>query len=252
MVYAEGIRVRVTGPDGHDRVMGYWELFTLLWHDPQQIRAIDPLTPRLAFALYLHDQLVAWDVRPVLCGAADSPTLHALWGLRTWGPPQAVAARQAALRALSPDEQRRILADAVILDTLEPGRERVPLRGLCHRGWHDFDTGGDPDDFFRVFRYLDAALRAERRAPTPEATLAAHDQQTYRTAIAPTVPEDIEDFILHITKELPPGQRDALRHWLRAQHLGVSFNAYCAQHGLSYKTVDKAMREGLDTLRKKK
>jgi hypothetical protein len=238
----------VTLPNGQSTALGFEELLRLLEIQPQLIRAVEPLTSCLTFVLYVHDRLWAWDFRSVVSAMAGDRDVQPVWGLLSHGPEMAQVRRRRAFYALPESERAQVIRDAVTSDIMEPGRKRVPLRGLLHPGWHDFDTGPDVDPF-RVFRYFDAALGLGRKATTPESDLSMGDRLAYETASASSLIEDAEDYIQHITASLPPKQRAAVQHWLRAKHLGVEFTAYCKQHSLHYKTVHKAAMDGLPALR---
>ena len=204
------------------------------------------------FFVSVHDRLLAWDVRSLVSAmagdrAVHQALLHAL-GVFTCGPLPTRTRRRAAFYALPVEERVQVLRDAVTSDVLEPGRKRVPWRGLLHGGGHSFDTGETPDPF-RVSRYLDAALRLGRTPATPASALTPADHTLYTAAPAPDVANDREDSIRDATASLPPGERTAVQHYWRAAHLGTDLKAYCAARGLEYGAVHKAARRGLDRLR---
>jgi hypothetical protein len=252
VAYGGAIRVCVTVSTGHTTPMGFWELWTLLWHQPQLLQAVEPLTPALTFYLYVHDRLLAWDLRSLVCAmagdhAAHQDLLHVL-GVFTCAPhPAVLARRREAFYARPVEERAQVLRDAVTSDVMEPGRQRVPLRGLLHAGGHRFETGETLDPF-RVSRYLDAALGLGRRAATPVSALAPADQARYAAAPAPHLDDDSEDLIQHATALLPPKERAAVRHYWQAAHLGADLKAYCADHELDYDAVQKAAKRGLARL----
>jgi hypothetical protein len=62
------IEVHVTLPDGQRVPLRGEALRWCLLHSPALIRSVEPVTPTLAFVLYVHDLLWAWDFRPL--GAA--------------------------------------------------------------------------------------------------------------------------------------------------------------------------------------
>jgi|SoiMethySBSTD1v2_1073268.scaffolds.fasta_scaffold03201_13 hypothetical protein len=240
------IQARVTLLDGQRPTLSCTDLLWYLFTQPALIRGVEPVTPSLAFILYVHDLLWTWDFRPLGVAHADALTSMLLH----MGPTPAQAKRQRAFGTLDEPEQQQIMRDVATQDLfLTPKRLRVPLRGLLHAGWHDFDTG-ELADPFRLLRYLDAALRVNRTTATPESALTRADQARYQTTPAPACPDDIEDVIQGLTATLPPQERKAVQHLLRAKHQGRDFKAYCAQHALPYDTTRKAAERGCTHLRR--
>ena len=234
------IQARVTLLDGQRPTLSCTDLLWYLFTQPALIRGVEPVTPSLAFILYVHDLLWTWDFRPLGVAHADALTSMLLH----MGPTPAQAKRQRAFGTLAVQEQQQIMRDVATQDLfLTPKRLRVPLRGLLHAGWHDFDTG-ELADPFRLLRYFDAALGVDRKTATPESALTPADQARYHAATAPQCSDDMEDVIQDLTAALPPQERTATQHWLRAETIRQEFRAYCAQHGLDYDTTLQAALRG--------
>ena len=238
------IQVRATLPDGQRLSLGCADLVWHLMTHPALIRDVEPVTPSLAFVLYVHDLLWAWDFRALGVALAGNVATTLL----RMGDEPVKAKRARAYDALAAYEQAQVLHDVVTADLfLAPQRLRVPLRGILHAGWHAFDTG-DVADPFRLLRYFEAALGVGRRTATPVSALTPADAARYHASPAPACPDDIEDFIQDLTATLPAQERLALQHWLRAKHLGIDFQAYCAQLGLPHEATRKAALRGRDSL----
>jgi hypothetical protein len=244
LAFNETIRVHVTLTTGESSTMGFREL----WTQPQDIQDVAPLTPCLLYVLYIHQRLLAWDFRSVLPAGVHLSEVQQELGLLARGPEMAKAHRRAAFWNLSDEERKQVIRDAVTSDIMEPGQKRVPLKGLIRPGLHRLDTGDDPEPF-RVFRYFDHLLGIGRKVATPESDLSPATRYIYGAAPAPPLTEDMEEFIQHVTAPLPPKQRLAMQHWLRAKHLGFGFKEYCKKQLLPYKTVHKAAMDGLKALR---
>jgi hypothetical protein len=248
VAYTGAIRVLVTFPNGEATALGFEELWTLLERHPERIRAVEPLTTALTFILYLHDRLLAWDIRNLVVASTDDPEVRQSWGRLGCGPTPARDRRLDALALFSEEERAQVLRDTIIRDVMEPGRKRVPLRGLEHRGGASFETGTAFQPF-RVLKYLDDLLGLDRKAAIPEHALSRKDRRTYETAAAPPLRAEREAGLPAAVAALPPQQHAAVLHWLRAREQGLTLKEYCSRASLNYKTVDKAYRDGLTTLR---
>jgi hypothetical protein len=235
------IHVCVTLPTGAVTTMGFWELWTILWSQPQLIHAIEPLTDCLTFLLQVHGRLLAWDLRSLVSASAGDLTIQrellTALGLFTCGPADARTRRRAQFYRLSTEERTLLLRDVVTDEMLAPGRKRVPLRGLIHAGFRRFDTG-ETRQPFRLFHYFDAELRRRQQAPLPERDRAA-------AARSDADAEYLQDRIA----TLPPKEADAMRLYLEAQRQGLDLKAYCQRSGLPYPTIHQALRRGIRRLR---
>jgi hypothetical protein len=238
------VQVRATLETGQVTRLGYCDLCYLLVTRPSLIQAVEPIHSSLAFVLYLHDLLWSWDFRALAVSWA--PTLASR--LLRMGHDQAQTKRQRAFWPLAAHERAQVLHDVVTADLfLGSARLRLPLQGILHAGWHHFDTGTLADPF-RLLRYFDAALGVDRKAATPESALTPAGQTRYLTARAPTVADDVEDVIQDLTATLPPRERGATTHLLRARYQGHDFRDYCAQERLPYEATRKAAQRGCTRL----
>jgi hypothetical protein len=228
--------------------------FEALWTRYQEIHEIAPLSPYVAYVLYVHRRLFAWDIRSVLPALAHRPELHRELGLLTRGPQQARDHRRAAYRKLSTEERAEVIHDALTSDIFESDRKRVPLKGLLVNGGVTVLNTGDRVDPFGVFRSFDAGLGIGRTTETPVSALSEPEQRIYHS-YAPQAPdpslEDIEDQIQQSTAPLHGAERVAVQHFLRAKAQGISLKAYCRQHSLSYKSIQQAAKRGFRRLRPK-
>jgi hypothetical protein len=242
------IQVRLTLPDGQRLPLWCAALLGCLQAQPALIRGVEPLTPSLAFVLYVHDQLLAWDFTPLIVAHADDLTTTLL----TWGDKKRREQRRRAFWARAAEERRQVLHDTVTAYLFEPGRLRLPMRGLLHAGWHDFGTGAIRRPS-QILRYFDAALGHRRQTATPESALTPADQAQSLAPPgppAPPWPDESEDLIQDLTASLPLQERLALQHRLRAELQGLDFTDYCAQEGLPYEATRKAARRGRAQLRR--
>jgi hypothetical protein len=249
IAYNEAIRVRATLASGISEEMG----LEALWTRSQEIHDVTPITPYVAYILYVHRRLFAWDVRSALPALAHLPEIHRQLGLLSRGPQEARAHRRAAFRKLSLQDRAEVVHDALTSDIFEPGRKRVPLKGLLVKGGINvLDTGGMVDPF-RVFRSFDACLGLGRTAETPTSALSESGRYIYDNASfqpSKSLPEDFEDQIQEWTASLHAAEKAAVQHFLRAKAQDIPLKAYCAHHSLSYQAIHKAARRGLMHLRK--
>jgi hypothetical protein len=243
VAYDGAIRVCVTLPDDTQTQVGFWELWTLLWSQPQRIRAVEPLTDCLTFILHVHDRLLAWDLRSLVSASAGDLTIQREFltalGLFTCGPADArIRRREQFYHRLSTEERALLLRDVVTDEMLAPGRKRVPLRGLIHAGIQSFDTG-ETRQPFRLFRYFDAALRRRLRAPRPERGLIS-------AVRGDADAEHLQDLIA----TLPPQEAQAMQLYLESQHRGfATFKAFCQHYGHNYNTRHQALQRAIEHLR---
>jgi hypothetical protein len=237
------IQVCATLPDGQRMPLSCPDLLWSLMTQPAIIRGVEPVTPYLAFVLYVHDLLWAWDFTPLGVAHADALTTTLL----RWGPTPRRERRSGVFWALPAGERRQVLHETVSDYLLEAGRLRIPMRGILHAGWHDFGTGKIRKPS-QILRYFNAALRRRRQTDTPASALPPAAQARYSAQATPPHPDDIEDYIQHLTAALPPQEQWAVRHWLRAVDRDLDFHTYCVQEGVPYAAARRAARRGLDRL----
>jgi hypothetical protein len=250
IAYNETIRVRGTLASGMSEDIG----FEALWTRYQELHDVAPLTPCLAYVLYVQRRLFAWDVRSVPPALAHHPELHRELGLFSRGPQEARAHRWAAFRRLSPQERAEVVRDALTSAIFDPGRKCVPLKGLLVNGRVGVLDTGDVVEPFRFFRFFDAFLGIGRQTATTASALSKQDQHTYDTFSSPTpkpLSEDVEDQIQELTASLHGAEKAAVQHYLRAKAYDISLKDYCRQYSLPYKSLHKAVQRGLTHLRQK-
>jgi hypothetical protein len=253
--YGGAVRLEVTTMEGASTAMSFWALQTLLWWDPQRLRAVAPLVPCLGFMVYAPDELLAWDVRSLVCALASDRVwrqrLFDALGMRTRGPKVLQARRRAALRRLTPEEQGIVLWDVITRDVWEPPeRKRVPLSGLLHIGGHAF-ASGERKEPYRLLRYLDNRLGLDRQTPIVERDLSKHGHHVYDRAAVPAPSLSFEAYLHDLTAGLPPQERRAVQLWVQVKEAGLTLAAYCRQHELNLGTYQRAATRGLTRLREK-
>jgi hypothetical protein len=144
IAYNEGIRVRGTLISGLSEGMG----FEALWSRYKEINDLTPLTPYLAYVLFVDRRLFAWDMRGALPILAHLPEVHRRLGLFSRGPKEARNHRWSAFSNLPPKERAEVVCDVLTSDIFESGRKRVPLKGMLVKGGAIIlESGGVNVDF---------------------------------------------------------------------------------------------------------
>ncbi len=256
--YNEQIQVDCPLADGTRESFG----FSALWTRYTEIAAIEPPSASILWVLAVRDRVLAWDLSGMFLMAPNYPEVIRKLGLFPLGQENLRNARLAAWERLSPKEHGNLLRDVLTSELIEPGKQSMPWRGLLISGGkHALDRLDGIKDPYRHLHRFDAALRLGRKSAIPESALrkspplecplGKSDYRIYKDAPAPlrATSADIEDRIRDHTAPLPPKERAATAHFLRATMLDIDFKAYCRQHNLPYKSTSKAAERGMKNLR---
>jgi hypothetical protein len=206
--------------------------------------------------------LLAWDFRDVALQRVSAECDHLLARLRGigaglpsgWGLAGAHARneREATLKQLDSAQQRAVMQQAVEEELLDPTRRHLALRGILRAGAPAIWDAGGTAPPRGVLGWLSTLLRQERRRLKQEQREHEGDEGLADEVAEPPLDLeriDLERVFWHFTKALRGKEREAVRHAWRAEHIeGLDLVAYCARHGLSYPSTQRAAHRGFQRL----
>jgi hypothetical protein len=206
--------------------------------------------------------LFAWDFRGVILQrvAAECDDLLArVRGIGAgvpsgWGLPAAHARneRETTLKQLDGAQQRAVMQQAVQEQLLDPTCRHLALRGILRAGAPAIWDAGGTAAPRGILGWLSTLLRQERRRLKQERREHEADEQLAHEVAEPTLDLeriDLERVFLRFTEALPGKERECVRHAWRAEHIeGLDLMAYCARHGLSYPSTQRAAHRGFQRL----